>query len=397
MIATLTSCRRRKCIRLLLLLASCNATIVILVQLASSITSFSVDPFVVDTSVFENERTINPVFSMELAGNITSRYVDDKAGIAACLLIMDDNHFLVEWLAYHFYYLPLRRLIVAVDPKSKTSPKSILERYHSRGLINITLWNDVDFLPILMKRLFRRYPTDLYIIRQEYFILECMKKLQGENWTWATHIDTDEFVVPNRDADAIYHFDKNQTVYAVLTNPPPNEHWKNLTTSTPCHPMIRPFMGIRPARDQVANRGVPDGFNGSKFLTYRYRSPQPTRPNGKLKPGKAFLDLSRVPSSDFRRGNTNPHRILKNRCEVFIHSRRSPFSVFHYSGSYEQFNYRRDGRNTKTRELYKQRDFNSKYDDGAAFWLPGFMEQVGIELARTLLAGAVEIGANWNA
>jgi hypothetical protein len=64
---------------------------------------------------------------------------------AACLLIMDDNHFLVEWLAYHYQFMPLRRLIVAVDPKSKTSPADILNRYSSRGLINISIWNDSDF------------------------------------------------------------------------------------------------------------------------------------------------------------------------------------------------------------------------------------------------------------
>jgi hypothetical protein len=41
---------------------------------------------------------------------------------AACIVTMDDNHFWKEFLAYHYTFLNLYRLIVAVDPRSKTSP-----------------------------------------------------------------------------------------------------------------------------------------------------------------------------------------------------------------------------------------------------------------------------------
>ena len=42
--------------------------------------------------------------------------LDHNEGFSSCLLIMDDNHYLIEWLAYHYHVLPLRRLIVATDP-----------------------------------------------------------------------------------------------------------------------------------------------------------------------------------------------------------------------------------------------------------------------------------------
>ncbi len=64
----------------------------------------------------------------------------------ACLLVMDDNHYLPEWLAYHYIFLPLRRLIVAVDPKFRTPPSGIFDRF--RGLMNITKWDDNQFLPV---------------------------------------------------------------------------------------------------------------------------------------------------------------------------------------------------------------------------------------------------------
>ena len=59
---------------------------------------------------------------------------------AGCLLIKDQNMLLPEWLAYHYTVLPLRRLIVAVDPLSYTDPASVLDQWSS--LINITIWHD---------------------------------------------------------------------------------------------------------------------------------------------------------------------------------------------------------------------------------------------------------------
>ncbi|GFH48609.1 hypothetical protein CTEN210_05085 [Chaetoceros tenuissimus] len=55
---------------------------------------------------------------------------------------MDDNHRLIEWLAYHHFALPLRRLIVMVDPRSKTSPLPILQRWEK--YMTIDLWHDND-------------------------------------------------------------------------------------------------------------------------------------------------------------------------------------------------------------------------------------------------------------
>mmetsp|Transcript_38845 Transcript_38845/g.94042 ORF Transcript_38845/g.94042 Transcript_38845/m.94042 type:complete len:82 (+) Transcript_38845:465-710(+) len=58
----------------------------------------------------------------------------DSDSFSACLLIMDDNHYLIEWLAYHYQVMPLRRLIVLSDPKSRTTPLPILERWNGLDL-----------------------------------------------------------------------------------------------------------------------------------------------------------------------------------------------------------------------------------------------------------------------
>ena len=60
-------------------------------------------------------------------------------------MLMDDNHFLIEWLAYHYHVMPLRRLIVLVDPNSKTTPEPILNRWRDR--MDITIWFEKDIFP----------------------------------------------------------------------------------------------------------------------------------------------------------------------------------------------------------------------------------------------------------
>jgi hypothetical protein len=102
--------------------------------------------------------------------------------MSACLLWMDDNHYLVEWLAYHYTVLPLRRLIMCVDPKSQTSPLSLLERYSSRGLLNITVWYDDDFFPRVARDrpAYVNNPTRTFLARQSWCYLQCMRTIKKD-------------------------------------------------------------------------------------------------------------------------------------------------------------------------------------------------------------------------
>ena len=66
---------------------------------------------------------------------------DESLTFSGCLLIKDQNDILPEWLTYHWTVLPLRRLIVAVDPLSITDPTPFLDLYKSLGM-NITVWKN---------------------------------------------------------------------------------------------------------------------------------------------------------------------------------------------------------------------------------------------------------------
>ena len=97
----------------------------------------------------------------------------DDSLFTICLLTKDDNDILSEWLAYHYHTMKLRHIVVATDPTSLTSPRSILERYATTQFsfsilkqrqqqqrnegednnnmddVSFTydLWNDTDYMP----------------------------------------------------------------------------------------------------------------------------------------------------------------------------------------------------------------------------------------------------------
>ena len=143
--------------------------------------------------------------------------VDDDESFSSCLLFNDDNHFLIEWIAYHYTVLPLRRLVIAIDPLTRYPPIEILKRFQM--IIPITVWNDDDYFPKMIRSsILRSYnngnnnnnettesesssaTTKLVILhrhRQRMFYWKCMELLKEENRTWITFLDTDELLFPN--------------------------------------------------------------------------------------------------------------------------------------------------------------------------------------------------------
>jgi hypothetical protein len=94
---------------------------------------------------FQNTWTSTYDDSM-LAPHLRSDFrVIKKDGLSACLLVNDENPRLPEWLAYHYHVLPLRSIIVAVDPVSRHQPNEILYRWPRMGM-EVEIWQDIDYL-----------------------------------------------------------------------------------------------------------------------------------------------------------------------------------------------------------------------------------------------------------
>ncbi len=159
---------------------------------------------------------------------------------SACILWMDDNHRLEEWLAYHYHFLKLRTVIINVDPRSTTSPQAIVDRWNGTSPIpgsdldlnmNIVLWNDTMYtnplryefeqstIDVLKGPKKYEKATEYHKLRQPAFYRACSEHLiserekEYEHWNnnniqqkdghamekkkqpsqWTLFYDTDEF------------------------------------------------------------------------------------------------------------------------------------------------------------------------------------------------------------
>jgi hypothetical protein len=206
-------------------------------------------------------------------------HTDDSLFFSACLLTMEDDviGLLHEWLAYHYTKLPLRRLIVAHDPRSRAvvnkntndnnTNTNIFQRWNninnsnhnrhhgSRPFIDITEWTDRDYFPvsyrsaIIHKKQFNSTAdqlTALHRFRQRFFYFKCLRQLKRERQRqqllqsslmsvspiqWVALIDSDEFLnIPNPNwkhyQEIQRQWNKNQQKQLQ------HQHQKNLTSMT---------------------------------------------------------------------------------------------------------------------------------------------------------------------
>ena len=132
--------------------------------------------------------------------NVGDHVIEDS--FSACILWMDDNFRLEEWLAYHYYYLKLRYVVLNIDPFSKTSPNAIIDRWNDRENkynLNMTIvtMKDSDYVKnydSLMEKnmearlsksvISERLKVNYHRKRQPEFYKACSKHLVQQNQSW---------------------------------------------------------------------------------------------------------------------------------------------------------------------------------------------------------------------
>jgi hypothetical protein len=65
---------------------------------------------------------------------------DDLNSFAGCMLIMDDNHFLIEWLAYHYHVMVSISVIVGLLRCSTSVQASVTTAALEEGATSTLLW-----------------------------------------------------------------------------------------------------------------------------------------------------------------------------------------------------------------------------------------------------------------
>jgi hypothetical protein len=285
---------------------------------------------------------------------------------SACLLIMDDNHFLIEWLAYHSFVMPLGHVIVAVDPRSQSRPEEVVKRWKSH--MTIQVWDDHDYMSDTERSMHERYvkqhfgpeifaQPDLitHRARQRLFYYKCMQSLKERGRGWVLLTDTDEYLHVNYPTVRAL----NLTSMAPAMSAPESvgtflrEELKrpgnNLTS--PCVQIPRLRYGAKESTSRQVQRHVPEGFNGTHFLTLRWR--HRAGPDNRLhnKISKTLIDLRRVQSQQLQ-PVTSVHRPIRELCghrRLYILPKDQVLLINHYLGSKEQYQFRNDSRVGKER------------------------------------------------
>jgi hypothetical protein len=334
----------------------------------------------------------------------------DDSTVSACLLVLDDNHLLIEWLAYHYHTLPLRHLIISVDPRSRTSPRSILQRYDH--LMDIQEWSDEDFMNKTEKEQAEAHASKYFRLqqnkdaaliqhraRQRLFYFKCMKHFKEQGRDWVVLIDTDEFLHVNYptvnelqlNAPGIMEPGSVRTFLQHELERP----GQNLTT-TPCVQIPRIRYGAEESTPHQVARRTPEFLNASLFQTLRWRKHASPYDHTSNKISKTMIDLSRVPWQDLQPVDS-VHRPIRSMCghrRLYIQSHHQVFLINHYLGTLEQYSYRNDsrvGRERSQEEYKKYQSLNDAQDDEVRPWLHGFVRENGHDVAAALLKGVGEL------
>jgi hypothetical protein len=364
--------------------------------------------------------------------NPTTTLTDGNSTFSACLLVMDDNHRLVEWLAYHYHVLPLRTLIVAVDPRSRTRPTKLLNRYRrlQDQSMYIEEWTDFDFMkPELAKNKIQddaelQIKRDRHRMRQKNFYRACLQKMKTLERSWVTLIDTDEFIMYNHKSGGVngdesifqewetqqatihkerYHRAKPRTP---LSKPPPSPaeagglmkflHQEQAAGheffQSPCISMPRLQFGAKESTpDELRDHGIDSDVvvNPDQLDTLRYRKHAERQDFVKNGLAKSMMDVSRI--TTFPRIQSL-HRPIKEYCSApWKNEWDSGLRINHYLGSWEAYSFRDDSRRGGERSyegwVFKAMDADET-DDNIRPWVAGFVESQGKEQAQQLLDGA---------
>jgi hypothetical protein len=305
---------------------------------------------------------------------------------AACLLVMDDNHFLTEWVAYHYHVLPLRHLIVAVDPRSQTSPQSIIERWNNHSDLNIvTWWKDSDYISnqteldeaeswVALKFLDDNPSQELirHRARQRLFYYHCLQEHRREKRTYTILTDTDEYVTINY---ATVNNTKSPMVASRMIPPITtpgsvlqllqHEHKYHANNSTlietPCIQIPRSRFGTfeddrnsdETSREAAATAaGL--SMNASQFATLRWLYHAAPQNYFQNRISKTVIDVSRITLDSDLRPVDSIHRPLKQYCgqrKLHIRAHDQLLLLHHYLGTWEQYNFRQDARQGNERSL----------------------------------------------
>jgi hypothetical protein len=335
--------------------------------------------------------------------------IDDLESLSSCLCVMDDNHRLVEWIAYHYFVMRLRYLVILPDPKSVIMPKPVLDKW--RKYMTIVEWKDADYMTeqqynaSLSVRNMTEPPKKLaqqhHNLRQNNFLKKCAVHMKENNRTWVGFTDVDEYYVINHELIAkssqlmeepgggfkVLH-EMNKLLESL-------HRMANLTITDrflgPCITTYRTLFGAVESKKNKIRRSVPSFLDPRRFETLRWRYHK--SPKIKAQDGKSMLDVSRIPLAtlESEASFTRPHALLPECPSIYYHG-NAFVRINHYLGNFEYYSFRaNDPRKgaKKNRRMWNSQSNQTDQSNGDEIrpWISGFVRYFGVEEAKHLLDG----------
>ncbi|KAL3929331.1 MAG: hypothetical protein SGBAC_012256 [Bacillariaceae sp.] len=389
-------------------------------SLVGSIISFTQREELVVMNNDENKASIGgtPNLGQSLDSNQNQKIKhqeDCPFEFAACLLTKDDKIILPEWLAYHYTVMPLRRLIVAIDPLSITNPEPILDLWRNHTKLKITVWTGNWYWkisewqdPLVLNKMppkGDKVIDDTKLLRQSSFYTNCLQRLKLEGYSWTAIIDTDEYFTYNSIMPVeLLH---NQTIQdGVLsaksrTRLPAfvgrqNEtiaHWIHqhgtkenvMSNKSLCivYPRLQFFSKVdnntgslllpQFGDDNIGSSNPQFDLEAFHTLQYTYHDRfDRSFKGGKPLPGKSLVNAALVKDGYKVK---NPHAPFTFKCKGDVYNQITegwPFRVHQYSGSLKVWLSRPE----RTKEMWEQRnklEHRNHHDDSLTKWFPEFV------------------------
>jgi hypothetical protein len=332
--------------------------------------------------------------------------LDVSESLSSCVMVMDDNHLLVEWIAYHYFVMNMRYLVVLPDPKSRFSPDPVLDRW--REYMTIVKWTDETFMDEdhTQKSLVEYRASDSkkdeaqwhHNFRQNEFLRQCAIHMKENGKKWASFHDVDEYYVINSQLvkDSVERMQDPgggmkmfQEIVGFLQ---PLYDMAGIMVSKhyigPCVTTYRTIYGaVESTKEEIA-RNVPEFLDPRRFETLRWRQ---HKTHKDPQDGKSLLDVSRIDLATLQSPDsfTRPHELLPTCPGIFYHT-KAFLRINHYIGNWAYYSFRKNdkragvlkNRSRWSREASKQ---GGGYGDEARPWIGGFVRYFGQEEAGRLL------------
>lgn len=336
-----------------------------------------------------------------------------EQGFGGCLKLLEDSIRLAEWFPYHYAILPLRSVVIALDPaNSEKGTDRVLQLIDLwKDKMEITLWP--NFVLPAHERLRPKVP--LHRETQVYFAKQCLIHHKIHNHSWTLETDNDELLMFNH----IHSDDQPETDYY-----PKDQKFRQRINEARNQSLL-----LRKTLPSIADRTIMSYLEQHEFprcvrlpmLLYGGGQPSPSfSHNGIInvtylasmnninngprhgEGSKVMIDVSRVSLQDLEQDRArtihNPNRRVcgdNGKWDSGADYIAAVFRLNHYLGSVESFLERNGDFRGRSVDSYmkRQQEFNTsgdKFDLDIISWFDVFVNKVGQSEAQRLVAPLVE-------